>query len=187
MAVDDPAEDKPLKLRAHDLQDMDVVAALLQDALVPLADMTFLEKEKRFVLVANRFRWHGDPAQDERPAVPEALAAGEDAAFDDDNRPPFERVNSGLCFDKVERVRFRGLKPGGKDEILSLLTITSRPDAITLIFAGEAAVRLEVQAIRCHLEDIGQPWPTRWRPQHDAAQGGAQGGVQDPDAGGEPS
>jgi len=179
MANDDPAEDKPLKLRARDPQDMDVVAALLQDALVPLADMTFLEKENRFVLVANRFRWHGDPALDHRSAEPEVLPEGEDAAFDDDSQPPFERVNSGLCFDRVERVRFRGLQPGGKDEILSLLTITSQPDAITLIFAGDAAVRLEVKAISCHLEDIGQPWPTRWRPQHE--------GKQDPDAGGTPS
>lgn len=164
--VDDATGDKPLKLRARDAQDMDVVAALLQDALVPLVDMAFLPKERRFVLVANRFRWQGDPEQDERPTAPEPLAEGEDAAFDDDGRPPYERVNCGVCFDKVEKVRYRGLKPGGKDEILSLLTIKSEPGAITLIFAGEAAVRLEVQAIRCHLEDLGRPWPTRWRPHH---------------------
>ena len=157
---------KPLKLRARDPQDMDVVAALLQDALVPVGDMAYLASEKRFVLGVNRFRGHGDPAEETRPAAPEPLAEGEDATFADDP-PPYERVNSGLCFDKVERVRYRGLKPGGKDEILSLLTITSEPGAVTLIFAGEAAVRLEVQAIRCHLDDLGQPWPTRWRPHHD--------------------
>ncbi|MGF1594989.1 MAG: DUF2948 family protein [Kiloniellaceae bacterium] len=168
LSQEDARADRPLKLRAHDPADMDVVAALLQDALVPLSDMAYLAKEKRFVLVANRFRWHGDPAEDDRPAQPAPLPEGEDAAFaEEDGEPPFERVNSGLCFDKVERVSYRGLTPGGRDEILSLLTITARPDAITLIFAGEAAVRLEVQAIRCHLEDIGHPWPTRWRPHHD--------------------
>ncbi|MEQ8354313.1 MAG: DUF2948 family protein [Kiloniellaceae bacterium] len=176
MAVERFTEGKPLKLRARDPQDMDVIAALLQDALVPLGDMTFLTKERRFVMVANRFLWQGDPAEDPRPAAPEALPEGEDAGFDDDGLPPFERVNSGICFDKVERVRYRGLKPGGNDEILSLLTITSEPGAITLIFAGDAAVRLEVQAIRCHLEDIGQPWPTRWRPDHDADAGSDAGG-----------
>ena len=179
MADRQASDDKPLKLRAHDPQDMDVVAALLQDALVPLGDMKYLPEEKRFVLVANRFRWHGDPEQDARPAVPEALPQGEDAAFDDAGQPPFERVNSGLCFDKVARVRYRGLKPGGNDEILSLLTITSEPQAVTLIFAGEAAIRLEVEAIRCHLEDIGQPWPTRWRPHHDEDRAGAGDGGQD--------
>lgn len=170
-AIGSAAVDRPLKLRARDPQDMDVVAALLQDALVPLGDMAYLPKEKRFVLVANRFCWHGDPQDDPRPVAPAPLAEDEDAAFDDEDEPPYERVNSGICFDKVERVRYRGLKPGGKDEILSLLTITSEPGAITLIFAGEAAVRLEVQDIRCHMEDLGQPWPTRWRPHHDGPAG----------------
>lgn len=167
MSAERSTSEKPLKLRAHDPADMDVVAALLQDALVPQADMTYLAREKRFVMVANRFRWHGDPTEDSLPSAPPPQPEGEDAAFAGDDEPPFERVNSGLRFDKVRRVRYRGIKPGGKDEILSLLTIDSRPDAITLIFAGDAAVRLEVEAIRCHLEDIGQPWPTRWRPQHD--------------------
>jgi hypothetical protein len=160
--------EKPLKLRARDPADMDVVAALLQDALVPLVDMAYLAREKRFVMVANRFRWHGDPAEDELPSAPAPQPEDEDVAFAEEGEPPpFERVNSGLCFDKVLQVRYRGLKPGGKDEILNLLTIDSRPDAITLIFAGDAAIRLEVEAIRCHLEDIGHPWPTRWRPHHD--------------------
>jgi len=173
------SDDKPLKLRAHDPQDMDVVAALLQDALVPLGDMTFLAQEKRFVMVANRFRWRSSPDEDKLASTPATLPEGEDAAFDDEgDPPPFERVNSGICFDKVERVRFRGCKPGGKDEILNLLTITSQPDAITLIFAGDAAIRLEVQAIRCHVEDIGLPWPTRWRPRHDEEPGPAAGGEQ---------
>src|SRR3546814_18722002 len=56
------------------------------------------------------------------------------------------------------------MEAGHNDEILNLLTIDSRPGSITLIFAGDAAVHLEVEAIRCHLEDIGQPWPTPWRP-----------------------
>ena len=168
VANKDTSTEKPLKLRARDCADMDVVAALLQDALVPQADMTYLAREKRFVLVANRFRWHGDPAEDDLPSAPAPQAEDEDVAFaEEGDSPPFERVNSGLCFDRVRRVRYRGLTPGGKDEILSLLTIDSRPDAITLIFAGDAAVRLEVEAIRCHLEDIGDPWPTRWRPRHD--------------------
>jgi len=176
------SEDKPLKLRAHDPADMDVIAAVLQDALVPVSDMAFLGNEKRFVLVANRFCWHGDPAEDPRSSVPEAEPDDEDVSFEDsDGPPPFLRVNSALCFDKVERVRYRGLQPGGKDEILSLMTITSSPEAITLIFAGEAAVRLEVQAVRCHLEDIGQPWPTRWRPQHEE-EGHEEEGAAPPEA-----
>lgn len=164
------SDTSPLKLRARDPEDMDVIAALLQDALVPRADMAFLAKEKRFVMVANRFDWpheQDDPGSRSAPSQPAPTPEDQDAQFDDsDDSPPFERVNCGLCFDTVERVRFRGLTPDVKDEILNLLTVVTRPQSITLLFSGDAAIRLEVQEVNCHLEDLGRPWPTRWRPEH---------------------
>src|SRR3546814_15212785 len=95
MAENPESADKPLKLRAHDPADMDVVAALLQDALVPLGDMTYLAKEKRFVMVANRFLWHGDASEDERPAAPAPQAEGEDGAFAQGDDPPVARGTRG--------------------------------------------------------------------------------------------
>ena len=164
-----------LKLRARDLEDMQVIASLLQDALVPVMDVTYLKRDKRFVLVANRFDWRQAPED----ASGQAAAAGaaavqaegappkEDARFEDaEAPPPFARVNCGVCFDKVERVRFRNLRPDAKDEILNLLTVTAEPKIITLLFSDDRAIRLDVGAIRCHFEDIGEPWPTRWRPEH---------------------
>ena len=97
------AEDAPLKLRAHDLQDMDVIAALLQDALVPLGDMTYLAEEKRFILVANRFRWHGDPAEDRRPAAPAPQPEGEDAAFDDAGHQRAEFLENPAFWDSQDQ------------------------------------------------------------------------------------
>ncbi len=159
------SEKAPLKLRAHDPEDMDVIAAVLQDALVPMTDVTFLRKEKRFILVVNRFNW--SVGSDKDPNQPTPEPPGEDASFEDqDGPPPFERINSGVCFDKVVKVQSRGLPSGDKKEILNLLTIKAEPKAITLIFSEEAAIRLDVSAIRCHLEDLGRAWPTRWRPDH---------------------
>jgi hypothetical protein len=34
-----------------------VVPACLQDALIPLNEMRSLPQERRFIMVANRFRW----------------------------------------------------------------------------------------------------------------------------------
>src|SRR3546814_9532251 len=97
MADNTPTAEKPLKLRARDPADMDVVAALLQDALVPLGDMAYLAREQRFVLVANRFRWKDGADDDGLPSAPAPQRAGEDAAFAEEGAPPpFERVNSGL-------------------------------------------------------------------------------------------
>ena len=91
-----------------------------------------------------------------------------DARFeDDDSSPPFERTNCGVCFDRVERVRLRGIERGAKDQILNLLAVETGPGSIDLLFSEDAAIRLDVAAISCHLEDLGEPWPTRWFPDHD--------------------
>ena len=171
------AEDsaRPLKLRAHDAEDLQAIATCLQDALVPVADMAYLKAEKRFVLVANRFRWEISPAAADGADVARVAARaetdrGSDARFedDDDDGPEgtYERVNCGICFDRVKSVRVRGMNPRETDQILSLLTVAAEPRQVTLVFAGGAEVRLEVGQIRCHMEDLGQPWPTRWRPTH---------------------
>lgn len=160
------ASPTPVKLRARDSEDLAVVAAWLQDALVPLVDVAYLKREKRFVMVANRFRWETiDRGKAPASTGPEP---GDDARFEDEPpAPAFERVNCGVCFDRVRAVRFRGLDLANKDQILNLLTLHVEPDAITLLFSGDAAIRLEVDAFACHVEDLGEPWPTHWQPTHD--------------------
>ena len=154
-----------LKLRAHDPADMRVIAACLQDALVPLSDMAYLKREKRFVMVANRFRWELE-RQAADTAAPATLPEG-DARFEDDiEEPAFERVNCGICFDRVRGVRTHGLDLENKDHILNLLTIEANARSIRLVFSGDALIHLEVGAIACHLEDLSEPWPTRWQPSH---------------------
>ncbi|MBV5335567.1 DUF2948 family protein, partial [bacterium] len=48
---------KPIKLRAEDEEDLAVISACLQDAILPVAEMCFERAARRFVLVANRFKW----------------------------------------------------------------------------------------------------------------------------------
>jgi hypothetical protein len=158
----------PLKLRARDLQDMEVLAAMLQDAIVRPADMSYQPRDKRFVMMVSRFRWElprGDGGVQEPEPEPD-----EDARFEEaGERQLFQRTAAGVCFDRVRRVRTQNLDQRRRDEILSLLTVDAEPGAITLMFAGGARIRLEVSLIACHMEDLGEPWPTPWRPAHDAA------------------
>ncbi len=164
----------PLKLRAHDIADLRALATCLQDALVPVADLAYLKAEKRFVMVANRFKWEGGaqtaPDSAPEPAVaPEVAGAERDsnARFEEaDGGPLYQRVNCTVCFDWVRNIRFRGVDLRRKDQLLNLLTIEADPGAVTLLFSGGGEIRLEVSDIRCHLEDLGEPWPTRWRPDH---------------------
>ena len=95
--------DAPLKLSAADAEDLQVIAAICQDALVPVSEMAFLQDEKRFVLALNRFRWDQAP-EGEGSAI---AADGKDAPFwdQDDSGPVYERVLCGLTFENVTAVR----------------------------------------------------------------------------------
>jgi hypothetical protein len=164
------AESGPLKLRAHDKADLETLATILQDALVALGDVAYLKAEKRFILVANRFLWE-DGGNRLLVQSPGQETQG-DARFEDmeegDGGPLYQRVNCGICFDWVNRVRTLGLDLKQKERILNLLTLEAEPGAVTLVFSGGGAIRLEVSGIRCHLEDLSEPWPTRWQPSHAA-------------------
>lgn len=136
---------EPLKLRAEDEEDLAVLSAILQDALVAVGDMAYLAEERRFVLVASRFRRESGPAEPRRS---------------------FERTLCGFRADGVRGVRRRGFRPSEAERLLVLLAIRATAGAFYLDFAGGHSIRLEVERILCHLDDFGEPWPTRWRPRH---------------------
>jgi hypothetical protein len=141
--------DSPLKLRARDAEDLAVVSAMLQDAIVPFGDIAFLPDEKSFVLALNRYRWE-QPENDSRQ----------------------ERIHAGLRFDDVERVRYSGLDLKNRSSFLSLLSLEHQPaekshDRIMLYFSGGGKICLEIKMISCLLSDFGAAWPTQWRPDHE--------------------
>jgi len=139
---------EPLKLRATDAEDLEVFSTVLQDALVNMSDMAYLDAEKRFVLVATRFRW-------------------EDVAQASGQGKPFERVLCGLSFEDVSRVRMRGIdRAKDADRILELLAVRKETDGVRLVLAGGAEISLESPRVHCHLKDLGEPWPVFSRPSH---------------------
>jgi hypothetical protein len=133
-----------MKLHADSLEQLSAIAAMLQDALVPPGDMTYIEEEQSFAMAFNRFCWE----------TPENRDA------------PYERVLAGLRFDTVSRVRFRGIDRQSSGTFLSLLTIAFDDGLVSLHFAGGSEIQLEVERLMCTMEDLGEPWPTHMRPQH---------------------
>lgn len=137
-----------LKLRATDAEDIAVLSSCMQDAVVPLHDIAWLREDRRFVLVASRFRWEE--------------AAGERVAG-----RIYERIRTGLRVEDVTRVQRRGIDLRDPGRMLSLLAIAAADGTIELVFSGGASIRLSVGRILCQMEDIGAPWPTQWRPLHE--------------------
>ncbi|WP_042443026.1 DUF2948 family protein [Azospirillum sp. B510] len=144
----------PIRLRAEDAEDLKVVSACLQDAILPVGDMCFQPDDKRFVMVVSRFRWE---AADGRRPGPSA---------DDDDLAPYERVHCGLRVDGVTGAKLRGFDLKDRGLILELLSMETVEGGIALHFAGGGCVRLDAAAWRMVVEDLGEPWPTGCKPCH---------------------
>jgi hypothetical protein len=137
-----------LKLRAEDADDLAVISACLQDALVPVRDLAYDPVDHTFLFVANRFRWEI-----------ELRRMGGDCAF--------ERTLCGIAFSHVMAVSYSGFRRSDDARILPLLAIRPENGAVLLEFSGGASIKLEISRILCHAGDLGEPWPTQWQPRHD--------------------
>ena len=153
---------RQLKLRADDAEDLAIVSAQLQDAIVPIGDMAFLAPQKRFVMVANRFMW-------EVGAVDDTVESSKDEA--EEIGPVFLRCNCGVRFEGVTAVSSQGLDLQDRGLILELLAIRWENGFAELDFSGDAKLRLEMKRPVCLIEDIGEPWPTTRKPSHEFEDG----------------
>lgn len=148
-------DESPLRLMAQEAGDLPVIAALVQDAVLSAADMTYARPRRRFALFLNRFRWEDREA---------AQAA----------HRPYERVRSLLVVEEVLSVRTQGITRDG-DTVLSLLDLNfdetgEGAGRLTLIFAGDGAIALEVEALDVSLRDVTRPYvaPSGKVPDHGA-------------------
>ncbi|SFM73295.1 DUF2948 family protein [Methylobacterium pseudosasicola] len=134
-----------LKLAALDTEDLTVISAHLQDAILRPEDLTYLAGEQRFLMVVRRFDWTPDV-------------------------PPRRRL-AGVHVERVLRVKTRGLAPGYAMP-MSLLALTfeaTDPPSghIDMVFSGGAALRLEVECIEVRMKDLGPVWEAVARPGHE--------------------
>ena len=129
--------DDALKFVVLDEEDLEVVSAHVQDAVVKVADVHWRPREKRLVVAVNRFDWEGAQG-----AVPE-----------------YRRRRAALRFERVLACQCRNVTPG-EDAVLNLLAVefaeTDAPaGTVTLIFSGGAALRLQVECLEAELADLG--------------------------------
>lgn len=137
-----------LKLVALDAEDLRVVSAHVQDAVLKVGDLEFRNAAKQFVVPMYRFAWEK-----------EGRAA--DA----------ERRNSVLHFDRVLFVKSTAIPRDKPETVLSLLAVEFSPrdlpaGAIDLIFSGGGTIRLEVECVEARLTDLGGAWQALARPEH---------------------
>lgn len=141
-----------LKLAALDSDDLDIISAHAQDAVLTVSDMVFRKSRNAFVAMVNRFDWDHEGESGEH-----------------------HRRRTALHFDRVRSVRARGISPAERAKVLNLLAIRFTADdegpagTIELVFSGDAAMRLDVECIEARLKDMGPVWSTENKPDHDAS------------------
>ncbi|WP_158808794.1 DUF2948 family protein [Beijerinckia sp. L45] len=137
----------PLRLVALDEDDLAVVSANLQDALIAVVDMAYLPQAKRFAMVGRRFDW---------------VKAGAGV---------IERCAMGLHFERVLSVARTGFSQDESERVLNLLAVHFQPGeapagTIRLTFSGGAAVRLEVECLEAQMRDLGDRFVCDKQPAH---------------------
>ena len=144
-----------LKLMAFDAEDLVVISACVQDAVLKSAEISYDPGTATLVIPVNRFVW-------------EAKAARR-RFF-----KKYERRRSVLTFKRVSSVKSININRDGEENVLSLLAVKFNPAAdpddpsgsIKLIFAGGAAMDLEVECLDVQLVDLSAAWSARAKPRH---------------------
>ncbi|MFN6952362.1 MAG: DUF2948 family protein [Albidovulum sp.] len=148
------ATERPIRLRAEAAEDVPVVAALIQDAVLTVADMSWQPKLRRLAFLINRFRWEDQAAAEKRGR-------------------PYERVRSVLIVGGVTHVASQGIDRSDGRAVLSVLDLVWAPgeDAagvVEITLAGDGAIRAEVECLDITLSDVTRPYlaPSRKAPRH---------------------
>jgi hypothetical protein len=138
-----------LKLLALDEEDLQVISAHVQDAVLRVADMGYARGDRRFALLMNRFDWETGASR----------------------RGKGVRKRAALHFDAVQSVATNGFDPAAPEGVLELLDIAFMPvdgpaGIVELRFAGGGTVRLGVECLEARLSDLGASWAAAAKPSH---------------------
>jgi hypothetical protein len=141
------ADEQPLRLQAATVEDLQIISALVQDAVTEGSRAAWMPRRRRFTLMLNRSRW-------------------EDAERARERGRPFERVQSLLCIDSALRVRANGVDPKDKDAVLSVLAVTfaageDGAGTVEVVLAGDGVIAVEVECLDVVLADVTRPYVAR--------------------------
>ena len=141
---------KNLKLIARTEDDLRVVSAHLQDAIVNTSDIANLEKNKIFLMQLNRFMWEDV----------------EKGVFRKN-----KRIRTILKFENVIKAVSKNINQSKKDKFLDFLTIETNlmPDnnyEMRIVFSGDSIIKVISEVIEVTLDDQGEAWDTKNMPKH---------------------
>tara|TARA_E500000178_G_C16934435_1_gene713286 strand:- start:487 stop:936 length:450 start_codon:yes stop_codon:yes gene_type:complete len=143
-------KERNLKLIGKTSEDLKVISAHLQDAIVSISDIAHLKRNRIFLIQLNRFMWEDV----------------EQGVFRKN-----KRIRTVLKFDHVIKVSSKNIDFNKKDKFLDFLAIESREMAdktleMNLIFSGNSVIKILTEVIEVTLDDQGDAWETKSKPKH---------------------
>lgn len=136
------AAPEPLRLLAEDADDLHIISAALQDAILRPVDIVWEPSSRRVTLKLSRFCWECGGT----------------------------RVMAAMQFGDVIAVKSRRL-PRLPESALELLAMEFAPDEapggrVILMFAGGGDLRIDVECLDAVLADLSERWPAKLAPTH---------------------
>ena len=139
-----------LKLIVRNREDLKVISAYSQDSIVAVKDITFLKKNRIFVMIINRFMW-------------EDIERGI-------NRQS-KRIRCALRFEGILKVKSKKINQKNKKKRLECLAIEcneilNKNNEINFFFAGGGVITLISESIEAIMRDLGEAWNVKHTPKH---------------------
>ena len=133
---------EPLRLLAEDADDLSIMSAALQDAILRPVDIVWEPGARRVTLTLSRFCWECGGT----------------------------RVMAAMQFGDVSAVKSRRL-PRGPENALELLAMhfedgEAPGGRVIMMFAGGGDLRIDVECLDAVLTDLSERWPARIAPTH---------------------
>ena len=139
-----------LRLQATSSEDLKVLSALLQDSIVPIADILYTPSQKQVIMVLQRFRWE---------LIKNAKTKGKPIGY--------QRCLCGLVIDKVEYMQTQQIDINDRSQFLNFLSFYESSQSLDLQFSDSKTIRLSVNSLKITAKDMGESWPTAQCPKHE--------------------
>ena len=141
---------KNLQLIGKNQEDLKVISAYSQDSIVAVKDMIFLEKNKIFVMIINRFMW------------------------EDTGKGTYKqnkRIRCAIKFEGILKVKSKKINQKNRNKRLECLAIKcneilSKNYEINFFFAGGGIITLISESIEVVMNDLGASWNVKYIPKH---------------------
>ena len=143
-------EKNNLKLIGKSQEDLKVISAYSQDSIVTVRDIIFLEKNKIFVMIINRFMW-------------EDIEKG--------THKQSKRIRCAIKFEGILKVKSKKINQKNRNKRLECLAINcneilSKNYEITFFFVGGGIINLISESNEVVMNDLGESWNVNYIPKH---------------------